>query len=401
MKAGGNERVGKLQSGGTRERAVKTAKRAVGKRPSERSSLSTRTRLSPSLCLAKIESQRWRGLGRSMKKKDLITLLAGLAVVVFLAVFFMRGDQLQHLIQTIERGTPIFLLAGLAFQLGKYFTQGLSFTWCFKAAGTSMPIGENVILVFQTFFMDTIIPSFNISGTSLVIEAATKRGIESGRATGAALLRQVSISAAFVIIMIAGFAILLVMGKLETGWLILGIGAVVAVGALVTAMALAALHPQLLLKLVAPVERIIDKVLARLHRHGIDTSVKKLVDTYSSSAKNMVRNASSIVIELAWAVLANVCEIACFAFVGLAFGLDDFTAVICIYVVVTLAAMASPIPQGVGVVEAAAVVAFTIFGIEQATGLAVVMVYRVICFWLPFILGAILMRKVSDASEKK
>ncbi len=335
-----------------------------------------------------------------MKKKDLITLLAGLAVIVFLAAFFMRGDQLQHLIDTIERGTPVFLVIGLLFQLGKYFTQGLSFAWCFKAAGTSMSIKENVILVFQTFFMDTIIPSFNISGTSVVIEAATKRGIASGRATGAALLRQVSISAAFVIIMSVGFAILLVMGKLETGWLILGIGAVIAVGAIVAAMALAALHPQLLLKLVAPIEHLVDKVLAHLHRHGIDASVKKLVDTYSSSAKDMAHNVSGIVIELAWAVLANVCEIICFAFVGLAFGLNDFTAVICIYVVVTLAAMASPIPQGVGVVEAAAVVAFTIFGIEQATGLAVVMVYRVICFWLPFILGAILMRKVSDAPKK-
>ena len=258
-----------------------------------------------------------------MKKKDLITLLAGVAVIVFLAVFFMRGDQLQHLIQTIERGTPVFLLAGLVFQLGKYFTQGLSFTWCFKAAGTSIPIGENVILVFQTFFMDTIIPSFNISGTSVVIEAATKRGIESGRATGAALLRQVSISAAFVIIMIIGFAILLVMGKLETGWLILGIGAVVAVGAIVAAMALAALHPQFLLKIIAPIEHAIDKVLARLHRHDIDTSVKKLVDTYSSSAKDMVHNVPSIVIELAWAVVANICEIICFAFVGLFLNIVD------------------------------------------------------------------------------
>lgn len=132
-------------------------------------------------------------------------------------------------------------------------------------------------------------------------------------------------------------------------------------------MALAALHPQLLLKIIAPIEHIIDKVLARLHRHDIDTSVRKLVNTYSSSAKDMVHNISSIVIELVWAVVANICEIICFAFVGLAFGVNDFTAVICIYVVVTLAAMASPIPQGVGVVEAAALVAFTIFGIQQAT----------------------------------
>ena len=57
-----------------------------------------------------------------------------------------------------------------------------------QGGGYITTIGENVILVFQTFFMDTIIPSFNISGTSVVIEAATKRGIESGRATGAALL---------------------------------------------------------------------------------------------------------------------------------------------------------------------------------------------------------------------
>ena len=174
-----------------------------------------------------------------------------------------------------------------------------------------------------------------------------------------------------------------------------------AVGAIVAAMALAALHPQFLLKIIAPVEHVIDKMLARLHRHDIDASVKKLVNTYSSSAKGMVHNISSIVIELVWAVVANICEIVCFAFVGLAFGVNDFTAVICIYVVVTLAAMASPIPQGVGVVEAAALVAFTIFGIEQATGLAVIMVYRVICFWLPFILGAILMRKVSDAPATK
>ena len=43
---------------------------------------------------------------------------------------------------------------------------------------------------------------------------------------------------------------------------VLGIGAVVTVGAIVAAMALAALHPRLLLKIIAPIEHVIDKVLA-------------------------------------------------------------------------------------------------------------------------------------------
>ena len=56
-------------------------------------------------------------------------------------------------------------------------------------------------------------------------------------------------------------------------------------------------------------------------------------------------------------------------------------------------AMVSFTPQGVGVVEAAVLVAFTLFGIDQATGMAVVMVYRGIVFWLPFLIGAIMIQR--------
>ena len=55
--------------------------------------------------------------------------------------------------------------------------------------------------------------------------------------------------------------------------------------------------------------------------------------------------------------------------------------------------MISFTPRGVGVVEAAVLVAFTLFGISQATGIAVVMVYRGIVFWLPFLVGAILIQR--------
>lgn len=55
--------------------------------------------------------------------------------------------------------------------------------------------------------------------------------------------------------------------------------------------------------------------------------------------------------------------------------------------------MVSFTPQGVGVVEAAVLVAFTLFGINQATGMAVVMVYRGIVFWLPFLIGAVMIQR--------
>ena len=339
-------------------------------------------------------------------RKNLGKIFVGLVAVIVLAVIFMRGNQLENLIKTIEKGTPIFLILAVALQMGKYFSQGASFIWCFKAVDSKIGFWEGVKLVFSTFFVDTVVPSFNMSGTSVVIKDASRDDIPAGKATGAALLRQVSINAGFLVIMVIGFIILAIAGGLKPGWLALGIVAVLIVGVMVGAMAFAAAKPDLLLKWTAPLVRLADKVAAKLKKGSVDSWVKQTVDTYSSSAKMMVGNRKDVIAEFAFSVLASMFEMGCFAFTGMAFGVHSIEALVCGYVVVTLFAMLSIIPQGVGVVEAAALVTFSLFGIEQATGMATVMVYRAIVFWLPFLVGAIVIQrskllKDSDDSAKK
>lgn len=326
-------------------------------------------------------------------KKTIGKLAVGLVIVLVLAVVFLRGDQLQHLVDTIERGTPYFLIIAVLFQIGKYLCQALSFLWCFRAAHEKMPYREFVKLVFQTYFLDTAIPSMNISGTTIVIEEAKKHGIEPGSATGAALLRQVSISAAFTIIMILGFVFLGIIGKLEVGWLILGLCAILLVGALVGAMVLAAIKPDLVLKIARPFERIIDKVLVHFKKRTIDQTVSDFVDTYASSAQIIMKNKRDIARELGFSVLGNVMEIACFGFVGAAFGMHSIEIAICVYIVATLSGMISIVPQGVGIVEGASLVAFSLFGVDQATGMAIILVYRALIFWIPFLIGAVFMTR--------
>ena len=333
--------------------------------------------------------------------KNLGKLLVGLVIIAVLAAVFMRGDQLQHLVDTVERGTPLFLILAVTFQMAKYLMQALSFVWCFRAVDGKLPYGTCVKLVFQTYFLDTVIPSLNISGTTIVVEEAARRGIEPGRSVGAALLRQVTISASFVVIMILGFAFLACIGRLEAGWIILGLCAILVVGALVGAMVLAALRPQGLLRAAGPFIRLADKVLGRLKKDPIDGTVRTLVETYASSAKLMVRNKGDIGREFGFSILANALEVGCFACVGIAFGMFDFRAVICVYVVATLSGMVSIVPQGVGIVEGASLVAFTLFGVQQATAMAIIMVYRAIIFWLPFLIGALLMQKTEFKASGK
>ena len=320
-------------------------------------------------------------------------ILAGLVIVIVLAVVFLRGDQLEELVRTVREGTPLFLMAAVAFQLGKYFAQGGEFVWCFRSVGADLRDREGLKLVFGTFFVNTVAPSLNLAGTTLVVDDSGKRGVPAGKATGAALLMQLSIDTGFVIIMLVGFGVLTFTVGLQPGWLLLGLAAIALVGGLVAVMTLGGTHPDLVLKVLKPVERLVDKVAHRFKKGPIDGWADRTVRSFSEASGLIVQNPRKTAAAFGFSILASTFELGCFALTGVAFGVQAIEPLVCGYVVATLFAMISFTPQGVGVVEAAVLVAFTLFGISQATGIAVVMVYRGIVFWLPFLVGAILIQR--------
>ena len=337
-------------------------------------------------------------------KQNIRKILIALVFVIVLAVIFFRGDQLVELWETIQRGTTLFIVLAILTQLGKYFAQGGAYIECFNTVEESIPFGAAVKLVFGTFFMNTVAPSLNLAGMTLVVDDASKRGIPTGRATSAALLMQVTIDSGFVIIMLIGYGILSLTVGLQPGWLVLGLIAIALVGALVTVMIVGGLKPDLMLKILHPVLSVANKVAKLFKKGPFDDWAYNTIHQFSSAAVLIVRNPKRTAKAFLFSILASTCELACFVCCGLSFGISHPEALVCGYVVATLFAMVSFTPQGVGVVEAAVVLAFTLFGIDQAAGMAQILVYRGIVFWMPFLIGAITIQRTkafTGAGSKK
>ncbi len=326
-------------------------------------------------------------------RSSLSKILAGGVLVIVLAVIFLRGDQLVELADTVRKGAPVFLALAVVSQLGKYFAQGWAYIYCFHAVSESFRFRESIKLVFGTFFMNTVAPSLNLAGMTLVVDDAAKRGIPAGRATSAALLMQVTIDTGFVVIMLIGFGLLSVTVGLQPGWLLVGLLAVLLVSVLVTVMIVGGKRPELVIRVLTPIERLADRVLRKFKKGPIDGWADRTVRSFSEASGLIVQNPRKTAAAFGFSILASTFELGCFALTGVAFGVQAIEPLVCGYVVATLFAMISFTPQGVGVVEAAVLVAFTLFGISQATGIAVVMVYRGIVFWLPFLVGAILIQR--------
>lgn len=325
-----------------------------------------------------------------MKSGNIRLLLIGLVIIIVCAVVFMRGDQLVELVETMKQGATLPLIAAICTQLGKYLSQSFAYSHCFKAVNERMNPRSTLPLVFGTFFMNTIAPSLNLAGTTLVVNDARKRGIEAGKATSAALLMQITIDGAFATIMISAFIMLALTVGLSPLWFLVGMLVIVLVSVMILIMVLGRRRPAIVLRALSPIERLVNNVLVRFKKKPLKPWAGKLVTSFSDAAGLIGQNPRPTLEAYGCSIIASLCELSCFCLVGMAFGVTSIEPLVCGYVVATLFAMISITPQGVGVVEAMVVVAFTAFGESSAAGMAIGLVYRGIVFWMPFIIGAIL-----------
>jgi len=60
----------------------------------------------------------------------------------------------------------------------------------------------------------------------------------------------------------------------------------------------------------------------------------------------------------------------------------------------------SPVPQGIGVVEGVMVLVYTSLGINGFVAASIVLAFRGLNFWLPMLLGFILLRQVKIFGPK-
>ena len=323
---------------------------------------------------------------------SLRSLLIGLVIVIVLAVIIMRGDQLVELAETMRQGSTIPLIFAIATQLGKYFLQSLAYTFTFEAVGEHYSARNTLPLVFGTFFMNTIAPSANLAGITLVVDDARRRGIDPGKAGSAALLMQITIDSGFGVIIIIGFTVLALTVGLPIGWFFLGLFDILVVSFMIGVLVLGHKRPDKLTRVFHFFENLVNRILVKLKRKPMSPWADRIAHSFGESGGLMAANPRPVLKAFGCSIGASTCELACFALVGVSFGVTNPEVLVCGYVIATLFAMFSPVPQGVGFVEAALLVAFTAFGESSAAGMAIGLVYRGIVFWLPFLIGAVLIQ---------
>ena len=98
------------------------------------------------------------------------------------------------------------------------------------------------------------------------------------------------------------------------------------------------------------------------------------------------------------AALAKLAVIVAFVLSARSFGIDEsFARMALLYMTANTVASAAPTPGGVGAIEAALVVVLTGIGVDPAEAVSIVVVFRVLTYWLPVVPSWVALRRVRAA----
>ncbi|MCF0104898.1 MAG: flippase-like domain-containing protein, partial [Eggerthellaceae bacterium] len=311
-------------------------------------------------------------------------------------------DVILSFLDTMQSGELFPLVMSVIFMLLRYLTQAESYRKSFQAVGWhGQKWREYIILIFSLVFINTFCLFSGATGLAFIVDDAYRAGSDMGKASSGAILSQIGFYAAVLGISIIGFLTMFIIGNIN--WLFVT-GGLLLMGAL---MALSSLFfighfkPIWLFYSFEKVQRTVARVLKIFKKELPVNWANTLAKEFIDSANLLSPNISGTIVSIVWAILSAILNMLCLIAIAYAFGFEDAPSMIAAFALSAISVILSPTPQGVGVVEAAIAAVAIGGGCDPAIAAAISLVYRGIMFWIPFLIGAVVLSQSGFFKKNK
>lgn len=325
--------------------------------------------------------------------------------VVFIVLFLRRLGELSKLLETLSQISWYFILAILALQFLSIINKGAFYHALYDFFGVKGSLRKFISLSLASNFANLAVPAAGLSGIAVFVSEAEKHEISRTRATFMNIFGFIMFYAVFLLVLLFGLFYLLFNHQLLkyqiiTAAILFGM-VLFALLVLVAAIEEAA-RLKKLLKFFAAIANFFTRVL--LNRGNV---IKK-VDVYfaskdiSEDIKHIRNNYKKLWLTILHVVLVELIEIVVLYYLFLAFGYPIYPGVLLtVYAISVLFSVISITPSGIGFVEAAMIVALTSLKVPVELAAIVVFSYRLIAYWVPFVLGFFAFRNINQGKIKE
>lgn len=310
--------------------------------------------------------------------------------------------EIKTLAITLASGELRWVAAAGGMMAVYYLVYATSYQVAYDAVGIKRGLRDLLPVIFGMLFVDLVTPMGGSAGVALFVDDAVRRGHSAARTISGTILQLLADFSSLSLLMVASLIYMHFLGSLAA-YQVVGAGIQITLALVLSASLMLGLWwPALLLRLLHGIQRLADG-LARLMRKPAflpqgwaEQNAEELTDASRSIARHPSHLARTFLLMLLADLLAMIALYLLFVAFHTPISLG---AVAVGYVVGILFWMVPLTPQGVGVVESAMTLTFISFGVAGVPAAAITLAFRGLIFWLPMLLGFVLLRKVKTFED--
>lgn len=344
--------------------------------------------------------QIMRGLVQTLKQRWFIWLL----LIGFLWLLQSRQTEIAKLAETLIQGDWPWILAAASIQLLYYLSQAGLYQAAFRTVEVQSRLIDLLPLVFGALFVNVVAPAGGTTGIAIFVNDAARRGQSTARTAAGAVLVMTTNFIGFSLLLAPSMAYLFLHNHLESYHVISAIILALYTIGLSSLLGLGLWRPSLLQRLLGAAQRLANGLAGRIKRPPwlAETWAEQNAAGYTQAAQAIRRYPQRLGLTLAAAVLTHLVNLASLYAVFLAFHTSiSAAALVAGYSIGVLLSIVAPTPQGLGVVEGVMALVFTSLGVPGGTATVVALAFRGLNFWIPLLIGFLLLQRLKVAGTKE
>jgi uncharacterized protein (TIRG00374 family) len=328
-----------------------------------------------------------------------------LALLLLFGVVFVltRASEVQDIAAILRRGDPRWILLAFIVTAVWVWNVGTKLKAIFRALGVNEKAVPLSLIALGVNVVSAVTPSAGVGGIGYFMARTRQRGHPLGRAASAAAMYL--LFDYFAALGVVALALVVLLRRHQLAWgevlaavFLAGFAGVIAY-LLLQAMRSAERFADALAGLTRIANRLLQPIFRR-DRFDIDRA-RHFAEDFSAGLERARRTPGGLVAPVALALSNKALLLAVLFLVFMAFRQPASAGtVIAAFGIVSLFAVVSPTPGGLGFVEGAMTLVIAAAGIPLASATVITLAFRGITFWFPLLLGFFALRWAERSSAR-
>jgi uncharacterized membrane protein YbhN (UPF0104 family) len=322
--------------------------------------------------------------------------LLPLLLAAFVWLLIAHRGEIRELLRTLASGNPRWVALAVLLQAACFVSWAGLYRRAFATAGVAGRLLDTLGTLMCAAFVNLVVPSAGAAGATLFVDDAARRGQSPARAAAGIVLCWASDLAALTTTLVLGAGYLRGRQEIETARLAAMAGLALVTGGMSAALFFGVWHPRWLGGPLEAMRSGAARLARRMKRESplAPDWAAHVSGELAVVSGNLRSHPARVATLYGMALLMHAANMASLGALFFAFRQPIQPGALAAgYAFGQVAWTLSPVPQGIGVVEAVMALVYATLGVPATVATAIAISYRGLTFWLPMAVGFLLLRR--------